>query len=294
MPAAPSNWLAPAVAVSAAVRLLNNALRLGWGAFFLVWTVCAGPVNAGYPCQLSAQQLTAVPAAAVRHVIDGDTVVLGDGEHLRLLGINTPELAHPKNRRLSADQPLARAATQALQALLTTGDGAVHYRVGAEPRDRYRRLLADLYLTDGRSVAAELLAAGLGWQVTFAPNDSLAGCLAEVEQRARDERLGVWAGGLYPALEVVDLREGGFARVVGRVSAVNVAQGGDGAVVGNGHLLVEGGLWVAISAADAGHFDAATLAALRGQRVELRGWLSQRRQGWRLQLTSPYNLTAIE
>lgn len=275
-------------------RLLKNALRSGWGAFFFVSVIYAASAHADHPCQLSAQQLAALPASTVRYVIDGDTVVLDDGEHVRLLGINTPELAHPKSRTIKTDQPLARAAKQALQSWLEKSGGEVYYRVGSEPRDRYRRLLADLYLDDGRSVAAGLLAAGLGWQVTFAPNDSLASCLADAEQLARAERLGVWAGGLYPALSVADLSEGGFARVVGRVSAVKATRGSDGLVDGSGHLQLEGGLWVAISAADAGRFDAAELAALRGQWVELRGWLTQRRQGWRLQLTSPYNLTAID
>lgn len=294
MLAAPSNRLVLAAAASPVVRLTKNALRFGWGAFFFVWIISTATANAGHPCQLSAQQLAALPASAVRYVIDGDTVVLDDGEHVRLLGINTPELAHPKSRTIKTDQPLARAAKQALENWLEKSGGAVYYRVGSEPRDRYRRLLADLYLDDGRSVSAELLAAGLGWQVTFAPNDELASCLAVAEQPARSERIGVWAGGLYPPLEVAALSEGGFARVVGRVTKVNVRSDRHGALAASGHLLVEGGLWVAISGADASRFNAKELTRTVGQQVELRGWLSRRKEVWRLQLTSPYNLTLIE
>ena len=34
--------------------------------------------------------------AKVAYVIDGDTVILNSGERVRLLGINTPEIAHKK------------------------------------------------------------------------------------------------------------------------------------------------------------------------------------------------------
>jgi micrococcal nuclease len=32
----------------------------------------------------------------VQRVVDGDTLVLGTGERVRLLGVNTPETVHPK------------------------------------------------------------------------------------------------------------------------------------------------------------------------------------------------------
>src|SRR2546422_4138931 len=32
----------------------------------------------------------------VQRVVDGDTLVLGTGERVRLIGVNTPETVHPK------------------------------------------------------------------------------------------------------------------------------------------------------------------------------------------------------
>ena len=60
-----------------------------------------------------------VPAAPretahVRHVIDGDTFVLSDNQHVRLLGINAPELGKDG----APDQPLALDARTRLKNLI--------------------------------------------------------------------------------------------------------------------------------------------------------------------------------
>jgi endonuclease YncB( thermonuclease family) len=42
----------------------------------------------------------------VQRVVDGDTLVLGKGERVRLIGVNTPETVHPKRlSRHSARKP---------------------------------------------------------------------------------------------------------------------------------------------------------------------------------------------
>ncbi len=35
----------------------------------------------------------------VQRVVDGDTLLLGTGERVRLIGVNTPETVHPKKGR---------------------------------------------------------------------------------------------------------------------------------------------------------------------------------------------------
>ena len=100
------------------------------------------------------------PAApgTVEKVIDGDTVVLSGGEHVRLLGIDAPEL-HPgrPGRAGPFPEPGAAEARDALRALVA----GQTLRVERHGRDRYGRTLARLFLADGTDVSEELLRRGL-------------------------------------------------------------------------------------------------------------------------------------
>ncbi|TML31896.1 MAG: thermonuclease family protein [Actinobacteria bacterium] len=78
------------------------------------------------------------------------------------------------NRRLVAGQP-------------------VQLRVGAEPRDRYGRLLAYVYRRrDGLFVNAVLVRDGYATTLTIPPNDAHAAQLARLERSARRAGRGLW------------------------------------------------------------------------------------------------------
>ncbi|HKJ23067.1 MAG TPA: thermonuclease family protein, partial [Gammaproteobacteria bacterium] len=85
--------------------------------------------------------------AHVAYVYDGDTVRLDDGRRIRLIGVDTPEIAHDGNPA----QPFALAARQFLIDLLHQSGGDVRLRYGPERKDHYHRTLAHLYLPDGQS-----------------------------------------------------------------------------------------------------------------------------------------------
>ncbi len=105
-------------------------------------------------CLLLIQPLVAAPdtcgpgtpdrQVSIDYVIDGDTVILGDDTHLRLIGIDTPEIDHddPGNT-----EPGAAMARRFLIDLL---DGGTQLLVmDNERKDRHGRLLGHLFLTDG-------------------------------------------------------------------------------------------------------------------------------------------------
>ena len=79
-------------------------------------------------------------------VIDGDTIVI-DKVHLRLFGIDAPELDHPYGRK-------------AKSAMIGLCKG---HKVRAEIRenDHYDRCVARCFLPDGRDLSAELVKMGL-------------------------------------------------------------------------------------------------------------------------------------
>jgi micrococcal nuclease len=88
----------------------------------------------------------------VTRVIDGDTIVIDNKEHIRLVGVNTPEL-HP------TPEPGALEAKQFME------EQCLGKKVGldvddAKPKDIYGRTLAIVYVDNGGSWAninAELL-----------------------------------------------------------------------------------------------------------------------------------------
>ena len=79
-------------------------------------------------------------------VIDGDTIVI-DKVHLRLFGIDAPELDHPYGRK-------------AKSAMIGLCKG---HKVRAEitENDHYDRCVARCFLPDGRDLSAELVKMGL-------------------------------------------------------------------------------------------------------------------------------------
>ena len=75
----------------------------------------------------------------VSRVINGDTLVLGTAEKIRLVGINSSELA----RENWPNEPFANEAKSALETLLVYGRTQVDD--AEEAKDRYGRTLADLF-----------------------------------------------------------------------------------------------------------------------------------------------------
>lgn len=124
----------------------------------------------------------------VRHVIDGDTVVLENGDHLRLAGIDAPELPH-KDR---PGQYFGRESRDMLRDLVA-GQTLVLERDSLE-RDRYKRLVGDAHLEDGRSICQLMVEQGgafvyphLSYRV--ASQDEL---LLAAQRSAMTRQVGFW------------------------------------------------------------------------------------------------------
>jgi micrococcal nuclease len=124
------------------------------------------------------------PAARVERVVDGDTVRLAGLGSVRLIGVNTPEVYG----RVQCFGPEASAFAK---SILRPGM-QVRYRVGTEAHDRYGRLLAYVWLTDGRLFNRMLAERGYAVTLTIPPNDQLAPSFRTAEGRARRGRLGMW------------------------------------------------------------------------------------------------------
>jgi endonuclease YncB( thermonuclease family) len=129
-------------------------------------------------------------AAEVQRVTDGDTFVAtvdGRRERVRVIGVDTPETVAP-NR---PDEPYGREASSFAKRHLT--GATVRLAGDVEPRDRYGRLLAYVWLADGTFWNALLAAEGYAQQLTIPPNVTYAGLLRRLVAQARQRERGLWA-----------------------------------------------------------------------------------------------------
>ena len=129
-------------------------------------------------------------AAKVQRVVDGDTFVArvnGRRERVRVIGVDTPESVDP-NR---PDEPFGEEASDFAKHYL---DGETVRMAGdVEPRDRYGRMLAYVWLADGTFWNALLAAEGYAQQLTIPPNVTYADLFRRLVGEARRGNRGLWA-----------------------------------------------------------------------------------------------------
>lgn len=222
---------------------------------------------------------------AVRYVIDGDTVILDDGTHVRLIGLNTTELGHGHG----PDQPLARAAREQLHKWLSRAGNRVRVVPGRETRDRHGRLLAHLYTPGGQNLEAALIRAGLGYAVAIPPDITRLQCYFDAEAAAREAHLGLWDGSSLPVTgaEAVSSGARGFLAVHGRIAGTRQAGGGLVLTLADSPLR----LWVAPASR---HFFPADITDWRGRRVLVRGWIHSYRGHPEMNLPHPADIQLLD
>ena len=244
---------------------------------FLLWLCCA--LGLAFLPPPSVAGICSVPKdaelAAVRQVIDGDTLQLRDGRHIRLIGLDTPEIGHDGER----DMPGAQAAKSALQQLVHAGGDRVYLQPGRESRDRYRRWLAHLYTPDGKSLTQALLRKGLGRQIAFPPNLSNLECYRDAEASARAEKRGLWQTAVQEAASLQG-DESGFHLLRGRIAHVGRSRSAL-------WLDLEGGLAIRIAWKDWDAYFRSEAEPQVGRRLEFRGWIYRQKGEQRVRVRHP-------
>lgn len=127
--------------------------------------------------------------ARVERVVDGDTIVVrlagGRRETVRYIGVDTPESVKPG----VPVQCFAKAAGRENARLVARR--VVRLVPGAEPRDRYGRLLA--YVHRGTVlINARLVAGGFARTLAIPPNTAYAKRFTVLQNRARRAGRGLW------------------------------------------------------------------------------------------------------
>jgi len=150
---------------------------------------CSGIDKSGYDYQ----------DILVRRAVDGDTLVLQDGQRVRLIGIDTPEMH--ESDKLFRDAQRSRTDIQTIMALgrrsyeftrnLVEGK-RVRLEFDVEKYDKYGRLLCYVYLSDGTFVNAKIVQEGYASLLSIPPNLKYADLFHSLYQQARENKRGLW------------------------------------------------------------------------------------------------------
>lgn len=243
-------------------------------ALYLLLALANPPTVFADDCKLIGEAQT----VSVRKVLDGDTVVLKDGRHVRLIGINAPEVAHEtsKNKRGNAAEPWSMQAKDALARRVL--NQPVKLQLGELAVDHYGRALGRLFDGAGNSVQAALLREGLGFAVVKAPDFRYVSCVGAAQQYARERKLGVWGDNYYRPHDArrIQRSDTGFRRIRGLVERVEVRRK-------QVWIDLRGEVAIRIAAKNARRFDAAWLRSLSNREIEVSGWLVPRKTSSRKQ-----------
>lgn len=130
----------------------------------------------------------------VERIIDGDTIDVRLGsvvERVRLIGIDTPEIAHPGD---PSPAECGGDGATAFTATATPVGSQVRLFRDVVPRDDYGRLLAYVERVDDDALLNLLLAeAGYADAMTIPPNDRLKVEIGLAVSNARAAGRGMWA-----------------------------------------------------------------------------------------------------
>ena len=157
------------------------------------------------------------PLVGQARVIDGDTVEIA-GRHVRLEGIDAPEMAQTCSDRAGATWRCGRDAARALERLVADNDLTCEDK----GTDKYGRMLGVCF-AGARDVNAEMVRRGFAWAFV-----KYSRSYVREEAEARGLNAGIWQGEAKPAWDYRAERWAGAEQAAPRGCAIkgNVSANG--------------------------------------------------------------------
>jgi len=122
-------------------------------------------------------------------VIDGDTILLTNGEQVRYLGIDTPETHHPD----VGEEAYGPEATEYNRNLVMGKRLRLEKGNTEEDRDGYGRLLRFVYTEGGKFVNYEMVLGGYAQVFYIPPEAKYKSMLLAAQASAKAQERGIWA-----------------------------------------------------------------------------------------------------
>jgi len=261
-------------------RRLRKALLLS--AFFVACHL-SFPVHSQPP--ENCPSFISSETAFIRYVHDGDTVHLSDSRKVRLIGIDTPELARKTRYQLQPEQAFAKEARDYVRDLIKQLGNQVKLMPGTEPADKYNRQLFHIQLSDGSLLQTRLLNAGLAVAYTTPPNQKFSQCYLQQESAAKTKQIKIWGHSKYKNIAVNELspKNKGFHIIRGRVRHIGESKKAF-------WINFQGNFSARISKSDLKYFTY-PLQTLVGKTITVKGWIRHYKNKAQISLRHP---SAIE
>lgn len=216
----------------------------------------------------------------VARVYDGDTIILQNGKHIRLLGVNTPEI----ESRHQVEEPGGIAAKQWLQTQLPS-NSKIYLEFDQVKHDKYKRMLAYVYLPDGKHLNLALLEKGLGAVSIIPPNGRYADELTRAQQHAERNKLGIWSMPQYQSRPIsqISSHTKGWQRFIGTPATLRKGKKYT-------RLIIDDKTDIRIANANLHLFP--ELTGYLGKAVEVRGWVARNKDYYTILISHPSALIA--
>jgi len=200
----------------------------------------------------------------VKNVYDGDTITLNNGERVRLLGINTPEIKS-RHKRGEAGGLIAK---QWLKKRI--GNRPVRLETDQIKKDKYNRSLAHLFTKEGLHINLEMVKRGLATANIHPPNFRYQHALLNAQKEAENNGSGLWNLADYQPRPILKLKRHkfrGWGRFIG--TPLSIKKGGK-----FDRLIFSKTIDLRIPQQNRNLFP--PLEQYIGKKLEIRGWPSRR------------------
>ena len=210
----------------------------------------------------------------IDNVIDGDTVILKDGRHVRLIGIDTPEIG--RGGRIS-DEGAHRARSYLVSLL--QGNKNILLKFDSQRLDRYKRTLAHLFLPNGQNIQAVLLAKGLATPLTIPPNLNFLNCYLNHSNQAIASQQGLWGLKQYKPISSTSLHNNTrrYRVITGKVERIGESRSSI-------WINLTGNVALRIKREDLSYFIESELHELEGKIIQARGWIYKNNDEFRIRI----------
>jgi micrococcal nuclease len=144
-------------------------------------------------CSVAFAQASSTTPASIVRVVDGDTVDVrfedGSTERVRLIGIDTPEVVDPRK----PVQCFGREASEHARELLSGKSVWIETDPSQGDRDVYGRLLAYIWLPDGRNFGEVMIDDGYAHEYTYRLPYVYQTEFQAAQDQAMSNQLGLWS-----------------------------------------------------------------------------------------------------
>ncbi|MCX6736199.1 MAG: thermonuclease family protein [Candidatus Parcubacteria bacterium] len=162
--------------------------------FFFLFGTLYGALFYDKAIPAPAQSETEQNGYVVR-IVDGDTLIVqmsGIEEKIRLIGLNTPETVDPRK----TVECFGKEASDEAKRILTGKSVQIETDSSQDRYDKYGRLLAYVFLSDGTNFNRQTIKNGYGYEYTYHLPYKYQKEFKQAEKYARENKKGLWADGV--------------------------------------------------------------------------------------------------